>query len=46
LSSDIEAIVMSPKMYAFYRRFTGSKKLYLLRCQTNRLYQGDYIGVH
>ena len=46
LSSDIEAIVMSEKMRAFYRRFTGTKKLCLRRCQANRLYKGDYIGVH
>jgi len=46
LSGDIEAIVMSAKMRAFYRRFTGTKKLCLRRCQANRLYQGDYIGVH
>jgi len=46
LSSDIEAIVMSTKMRAFYQRFTGTKKLCLRRCQANRLFQGDYIGVH
>ncbi|MEA2080800.1 MAG: 2OG-Fe(II) oxygenase [Pseudomonadota bacterium] len=46
LSSHIESIVMSAKMCAFYQRFTGTKKLYLRRCQANRLYQGDYIGVH
>lgn len=46
LSSDIEAIVMSAKMRAFYRLFTGTNKLCLRRCQANRLYQGDYIGVH
>ena len=46
LSSDIEAIVMSEKMCTFYRQFTGTKKLCLRRCQANRLYQGDYIGVH
>ena len=37
LSSDIEAIVMSPKMRDFYQQFTGTKKLCLRRCQANRL---------
>lgn len=46
LSSDIEAIVMSPKMRAFYQRFTGTDKLCLRRCQANRLHKGDYIGEH
>jgi len=46
LSSHIEAIVMSEKMRAFYRRFTGTNKLCLRRCQANRLYKGDYIGIH
>jgi hypothetical protein len=46
LSADIEAIVMSPKMREFYRRFTGTSKLCLRRCQANRLRKGDYIGLH
>lgn len=46
LSKEIEAIVMSTKMRAFYQRFTGTNKLCLRRCQANRLYKGDYIGVH
>ena len=35
LSSHIENIVMSTKMRAFYRRFTGTKKLCLRRCQAS-----------
>ncbi len=46
LSSEIEAIVMSPKMLGFYQQFTGTEKLCLRRCQANRLQKGDYIGVH
>ena len=46
LSGDIEAIVMSPKMRAFYQRFTGTDQLCLRRCQANRLQKGDYIGWH
>jgi len=46
LSSDVEAIVMSPKMLRFYKQFTGTEKLCLRRCQANRLQKGDYIGEH
>jgi len=46
LSKDIEAIVMSPRMRAFYQRFTGTDQLCLRRCQANRLQTGDYIGEH
>ena len=46
LSSDIEAIIMSPKMRGFYQQFTGTKKLCLRRCQANRLQKGDFIGEH
>ncbi|MBL4711745.1 MAG: hypothetical protein JKX75_04490 [Gammaproteobacteria bacterium] len=46
LSADIEAIVMSDKMRAFYKQFIGTDKICLRRCQANRLYKGDYIGVH
>jgi hypothetical protein len=45
-SRDIEAIVMSPKMRAFYQRFTGTDRLCLRRCQANLLQEGDYIGEH
>lgn len=46
LSKEIESLVMSPKMRAFYQQFTGTDKLCLRRCQANRLYAGDYIGEH
>jgi len=46
LSSDIEAVVMSPKMRAFYQRFAGTDMLCLRRCQANRLNKGDFIGEH
>ena len=46
LARDVEAIVMSKKMLAFYQRFTGTDKLCLRRCQANRLLAGDYIGLH
>ncbi len=46
LSSDVEAIVMSPKMRRFYKQFTGTEKLCLRRCQANLLHKGDYIGDH
>lgn len=46
LSADVEAIVMSPKMRAFYQQFTGTDKLCLRRCQANLLQKDDYIGVH
>ena len=46
LSGDIKAIVMSPKMRAFYRQFTGTEDLCLRRCQANRMQPGDYIGEH
>jgi len=45
-SSEIEAIVMSPKMRAFYQQFTGTENLCLRRCQANRLQKGDFIGEH
>lgn len=46
LSKDIQTIVMSTKMRAFYQQFIGSNKLCLRRCQANRLCKGDYIGEH
>lgn len=46
LSSEVEAIVMSPKMRRFYKQFTGTDKLCLRRCQANRLQKGDFIGQH
>ncbi len=46
LSSEIQAIVMSPKMCEFYQQFTGTEKLCLRRCQANRLQKGDFIGEH
>lgn len=45
-SKEIESVVMSAKMRAFYQQFTGTDKLCLRRCQANRLYEGDYIGEH
>jgi Rps23 Pro-64 3,4-dihydroxylase Tpa1-like proline 4-hydroxylase len=45
-SEQILALVMSPKMRRFYRRFTGSENLCLRRCQANLMQTGDYIGVH
>jgi hypothetical protein len=45
-SDAIKAIVMSPKMRAFYKCFTGTEELCLRRCQANRLQTGDYIGWH
>ncbi|MCK5395180.1 MAG: 2OG-Fe(II) oxygenase [Gammaproteobacteria bacterium] len=45
-SEEIAAIVMSPKMRRFYRRFAGTDNLCLRRCQANRMYEGDYIGEH
>jgi hypothetical protein len=45
-SEAVKAIVMSSKMRRFYKRFTGTDKLCLRRCQANRLDPGDYIGVH
>lgn len=45
-SKQIESIVMSPKMRAFYQQFTGTEKLCLRRCQANKLYTGDFIGLH
>lgn len=45
-SKEIESLVMSAKMRAFYQQFTGTDKLCLRRCQANRLYVGDYIGEH
>lgn len=45
-SKEIESLVMSAKMRAFYQQFTGTDKLCLRRCQANRLYAGDYIGEH
>ena len=45
-SKEVETVVMSAKMRAFYQRFTGTDKLCLRRCQANRLLAGDYIGEH
>ena len=45
-AEEVETIVMSEKMRDFYQQFTGTNKLYLRRCQANRLQEGDYIGVH
>ena len=45
-SLDISNIVMSQKMRAFYKQFTGTDNLCLRRCQANLLYKGDYIGLH
>lgn len=45
-SVEISEIVMSKKMKAFYRRFTGTEQLCLRRCQANLLYKGDFIGLH
>lgn len=45
-SAEISAIVMSPKMKSFYRRFTGTEQLCLRRCQANLLQKGDFIGLH
>ena len=45
-SEEVAAIVMSPKMRNFYKRFTGTDQLCLRRCQANRLLEGDYIGEH
>lgn len=45
-SKEIESVVMSAKMRAFYQQFTGTNKLCLRRCQANRLHEGDYIGEH
>ena len=45
-SKEIESVVMSAKMRAFYQQFTGTDKLCLRRCQANRLHTGDYIGEH
>jgi Rps23 Pro-64 3,4-dihydroxylase Tpa1-like proline 4-hydroxylase len=45
-SAQIQALVMSPKMRRFYRRFTGNEQLCLRRCQVNLMQAGDFIGVH
>jgi hypothetical protein len=45
-SVDVSNIVMSQKMKAFYKRFTGTDALCLRRCQANLLHEDDYIGVH
>jgi len=45
-SAELSAIVMSAKMKAFYRQFTGSDQLCLRRCQANLLYKADFIGLH
>ncbi len=45
-SGEIAAIVMSPKMREFYRRFAGTDGLCLRRCQANRMHKDDYIGEH
>jgi len=46
LSKNIEDIIMSAKMRAFYQQFIGTDNLCLRRCQANRLCVGDYIGEH
>ena len=46
LSKDIETIVMSAKMRAFYQQFIGTDRICLRRCQANRLCAGDFIGEH
>ncbi len=46
LSAEVEEIIMSDKMRAFYQQFTGTEKLCLRRCQANRMGKGDYIGIH
>ncbi|PCI08673.1 MAG: hypothetical protein COB77_01865 [Gammaproteobacteria bacterium] len=45
-SKEIEAIVMSASMRAFYKQFIGTDKICLRRCQANRMCEGDYIGEH
>jgi hypothetical protein len=45
-SEAVRNIVMSDKMRQFYKRFTGTDRLCLRRCQANRLGKGDYIGIH
>lgn len=45
-SPDVSHIVMSEKMRSFYKRFTGTDKLCLRRCQANLLNEGDFIGLH
>ncbi len=45
-AAELEALVMSPKMRAFYRRFAGTDKLCLRRCQANLMLNGDFIGIH
>ncbi len=42
----ITEIVMSDKMRRFYASFTGTETLCLRRCQANRMFEGDYIGMH
>lgn len=42
----IQELVMSEKMRRFYSAFTGTEQLCLRRCQANKMYQGDYIGMH
>lgn len=45
-SFDVSSIVMSQKMKAFYKQFTGTDDLCLRRCQANLLHKDDYIGLH
>lgn len=45
-SLDVYNIVMSPRMQAFYKTFTGMDRMCLRRCQANKLGVGDYIGIH
>lgn len=45
-SAQVHALVMSPKMRRFYRRFTGTDELCMRRCQANLMHKGDYIGIH
>ncbi len=46
IAKEVEQIVMSPKMRRFYAKFTGTEKLCLRRCQANKMYSGDFIGMH
>lgn len=45
-SLSVSNIVMSHKMKNFYKKFTGTDRLCLRRCQANLLQKGDYISVH
>ncbi|MDH5388684.1 MAG: 2OG-Fe(II) oxygenase [Gammaproteobacteria bacterium] len=45
-SEEINNIVMSSKMTAFYKQILGAEDLCMRRCQANLLHKGDYIGLH